>query len=239
MPFVGTDPNDYYRPGMTPGPLATALPPPVPVNIYDYTSDPLYQRTLALGQQRTEQANAAALRAQTQSLIDYGDPDLVRSLGLGEDIAAAAAQNPFSIMAQLRKGEHDRPIALDESLNKQNLFYSGHRGLAQSDLAQSLGQERYGAGQREQGTLTGIENTRLGALSTVADQNEAAAEAAAGRTQARLGDLPPPRPLAPAAIAPGLPRLAARVTATPTQLRQAIRPSIPRSIPRGYRRPLY
>jgi hypothetical protein len=239
MPFVGTDPNDPTRVAAAPrpGPLAqAAAPAPVqpPPNPYDFSSDPLYQRIMALGEQRTEQANAAALSARTQDVIDYGDPDLARSLGLGDAAATAAARNPFSVLAGLARNEKAAPAALDESLNKQNLFYSGARGKQQSDLAMSLGQNRYNAWQANTGRLTGITNTLTGSLNAIADQESQAAQDAATRRQQQLGDLPvgptAANPLRAGVVPAGPPLSQASPVAT--ALRRAAMPRLPRGVRR-------
>src|SRR2546430_979391 len=102
---TGAGPGGNIAGAASPAPAPAAAPPAgqpaPPYNPYDFTSDPLYQRIIALGQLRIDQANATAIREDTQSIIDYGDPDLAKSLGLGDAAAAAAANNPFSVIAQL------------------------------------------------------------------------------------------------------------------------------------------
>lgn len=153
-----------------PAKAPSSATPPVPqaqsTPLYDYTTDPVLQQVQAQSAQASADADAAALEQKKQLAIQYSDPALATSLG-DTATAEAASQNPYGYYNQLATQQPKDALALDETLNKGNLFYSGARINQQSDLANAYGQQR--------ATAAGNEQTALGQI----DQQRAAAQLAA------------------------------------------------------------
>lgn len=92
---------------------------------FDFSGDPILARIRALNAQNIAQAEASALAQRKRAEIGYGyDPALKYE---DPSTQAAAQQNPFSVLSQLLFNHTQRAGALDENLNKSNLFYSGER----------------------------------------------------------------------------------------------------------------
>ena len=157
---------------------------------YSYESDPVLQRTRALGERTIAEAEADALRQRRQLALDYGDEQAARELGLSEADIAAAKANPFSARAKQAKAAHDQPVALDENLNKGNLFYSSARGTQQQNLSMALLEDQAGAARSFNEGAGGIAQGLLGTRRGVEEGNWAAEQDAAGRRQQQIGDLP-------------------------------------------------
>lgn len=164
---------------------------------YNYESDPVLQRTRALGQRTIAEAEADALRQRRQLALDYGDAQAARELGLSEADIAAAKANPFSVRAKQAKAAHDQPMALDENLNKGNLYYSSARGTQQTNLATALLEDQSNAARGFQTSAGGISSDLLAARRGVEEGNWTAEQAAAARRQASVGDLNYAQPAAP------------------------------------------
>lgn len=199
-----------HRPLYRAKPLAGALlaarhlqpgagaPPPNPgANPYDFSTDAAYQQTLALLGKQRGAASASALNRRKQLAIDYGDPAFARALGLDPSTLAAAGQNPFSVFAQEKRAAETQPRLLDENLNQQNLYWSSTAGQQQSDLQRSLLQGRAEAAGKARASAGSIEDALAAALSGADQQQIQAAQDAANRRQAQLGDLSFAAPVQP------------------------------------------
>jgi hypothetical protein len=134
--------------------------------VYDLNTDPILQQITALSGMGDEQAQAAALKQRQQLLLGYGDPNLSRAVLGDETQAAAAEQNPTSILHQLGQQRDRNVTGLTEGLNKANLFYSGDRVVQEQQGAQDYqGALAGAAGQANQGldTISGNLASALGA----------------------------------------------------------------------------
>jgi hypothetical protein len=163
----------------TPAPSAPApVTPQQPVvDPYDFSADPMLQRIRASLQARLQDAEAAAIRLRSEAELDYGD-----------------------IQQKLGRERIEKPRALSNALNEQNLFYSGAFGKQQTDLARSLLETEAGAHRTHTGRLGEIETGLLGARRSHEEGSAEAEEEAAERLRERLGDLPmTPSPVSPLA----------------------------------------
>lgn len=140
-------------------PAAAPAPTAAPAALYDYTTDPVLQQVEAQSQAEEASALAASQAAQNQLAIQYSDP----AMALDATNAAAATGNPYGVFAQLNSQEPLDQQALDETLNKSNLFYSGARINQQGQLVQQYGQKRSDAAGAEQASYAQIKATLLAA----------------------------------------------------------------------------
>lgn len=149
----------------------TAAPAPAPAaapGSYDYSGDPILQAIRAqAGMDRTS-AQAASDAARKQIAILLGDAS-----GIIDDqgTAEAAKGNAFSTLARLASGYKDTTHGIDESANKANLFYSGHRGKWLGDALRNYEGQQYDARTAAQAQLGTVNQTLADALRT-ARQNE-------------------------------------------------------------------
>jgi hypothetical protein len=182
-PRVGQD--EYGRGGApvgaAPAPPGQAGPSDPYVDPYDFSTDPILQKIKAASQQRMADAQARAIRLRGEEDADYAD-----------------------VQRHLAKERVDKPRQLTESLNDQNLFYSGAFGKQQTELATSLLDNEASAQRTHDTRLGGINDWLLGSQrdeESVVGEGE---EGAAGRLAERLGDLPiaarKPGPLAGRAV---------------------------------------
>lgn len=152
-------------PAGTPSTYAPQTPqaPQAPAGFsFDLSTDPILQQMQASAAKQRTEADSSALAQQKQLAIQYGDQ------GYGSSIDAntgqAAAQNPFSVTANLANQYQTGTHNLDESLNQHNLFYSGERI---NQLAQALkdyqGQQAGAAGAFQTG-LGNINQNHVAAL---------------------------------------------------------------------------
>ncbi len=144
----------------------------------DFSGDPILAQVRAYNARVVANAQAGALAAKKRDLIDFGSKDLATQTIGDTNTATAAAQNPFSTLAQLL-GAHDRnDLGVNETRNKQNLFYSSTRG---NDLTTEgkdyLLRQATAQGALER-ALTGYDSQVLQAQDSAA-QNELSAEEAA------------------------------------------------------------
>ncbi len=152
-----------------------------------YESDPVLARIRALGTQDVANARSEAESLRKKAIIDSGLTDVGAEVGVDQGTLQAAAQNPFSTRATIEREQQVRGRDLDESLNNQNLFYSGYRANQLSDLARS--------GAQAQAGLTGDVRSLLGGIAggvTEAEQQAYQAEQAAmaqAAEEARLAAL--------------------------------------------------
>lgn len=153
------------------GPPASAT---APGGLYSYDADPVLNQIAALGVKQREQATADANKQRQQLAVEYGDPDLAARYG-DPALAAAAAQNPFSLTAQLAYDYQQQQRALDEALNKQNLFYSGERIQQSGELERERSSQAAAIANALRGQLSGID-TGLASAFASADQNDLQAQ---------------------------------------------------------------
>lgn len=114
-----------------PGPTAPRTPVGSP---YDVNADPVLAQIRALTGRQRGDLQAGATNARTQLGIQYGDENLARQYG-GDSYAQAAHDNPFSVAAELARSYKQGGQQIDESLNQDNLFYSGTRAKALGEHA--------------------------------------------------------------------------------------------------------
>lgn len=156
-----------------------------------YNYDPIQTKIRALGTQSVADANTNAAQLRKEAAINQGDPDLLRALGFDQNTVDAASGNPQSLTAQLNLDYQTRTKQLAESMQNQNLFYSGEyqnnllnmakgKATAQGNLGQSLRDLLSGA---DTGVLNASELARTTAL-----QEQLAAQQAA-KDQAAFSDL--------------------------------------------------
>lgn len=147
----------------TPAPSQPSAPPTGPQSSTDWTTDPIYQ--LVLGQQNLAiaQAKAEALKEQTQALIAYGDPNLALAVTGDENVANAARANKASTLAQLMAQNSQNVRNINETENKNNLWYSSDRGYQQGLAQQTYLFNQANALTNVQGTLGSISSNLLAA----------------------------------------------------------------------------
>lgn len=165
--YPSVKPVTPVSPTKTVSPTPAAQPSSTPVAqsanpLYDYTTDPILQQVQAQSTQANADAQAAALASQKQLAIQYGDVDLANSLG-DTATAQAAGANPFSIYGMLNTQQPKDELALDESENKNNLYYSGDRVTQQGNLANQYGATRAQDAAQEQAAQQQIQATQLAA----------------------------------------------------------------------------
>lgn len=142
-------------PQAPPPPAAAPAAPPAAASPYDFGGDPILQRIVAYDTQARASAQAAADASRRQLAIQFGD-----AAGITGDSATAeaAAANPFSVLANLKRGYGDTARQHDEQLNDNNLFYSGARVNQLQQDATGYQQQQYDARQQALASLGGIQN---------------------------------------------------------------------------------
>lgn len=103
----------------------------------NYESDPVLARIRALGQQNVGNAQSEAQALRKQAILDTGLVDIGREIGVDESTLLAAQGSPTSLLAQLGIQAERTGRELDESLNQENLFWSGTRANKLSELARN------------------------------------------------------------------------------------------------------
>lgn len=165
-----------------PAPPPAAAPPPAPgaADPYDFSSDPILQRIQAYDTQARANAQASADAARNQLAIAFGDAS-----GITGDSATgkAAAANPFSVLANLKRGYDQTVHQHDEALNNDNLFYSGARVNQLQQDATGYQQQQYSARQQALAALGGIQNSLAQALSGADQADMQGQQDAYGRAQ--------------------------------------------------------
>lgn len=96
------------------------------------------------------EANAALRQARSQALINFGDPNLARSLGdtVDPNTAAAAQANQFSTVARLGRDDVNARRRLMNNLAGRGLLHSGETGYQQGQQALRYGEGLYSAQQQ-------------------------------------------------------------------------------------------
>lgn len=193
-----SNPNIRPTPGGGSGPVSTASPsslstsvlgaqaqqnrlnqPVNPTIDVNYESDPVLARIRALGQQNVANAESEAAALRKQAVIDTGLADVGAELGLDAATLQAARENPLSVAARLANEARLRESQLNESLNQQNLFFSGHRGTQLGELARSQMAEQADLTRDLRAALGGIDQGVLEARQAASLDEQGAMEAAA------------------------------------------------------------
>jgi hypothetical protein len=165
--------------------LHTAFPsqPRAPITLgpdpgTGWEADPVLAQIRATQQQNAASAEAAAAAARQQALIQFGySPELAGLYG-DQNTARAAQQDPFSVLANLAHQHQLRLTNLNESYNKANLFYSGHRGQALGEEGRQYLGEQASAQQQLQSTLSQLQQNLLSARqASTANINQAQTDA--------------------------------------------------------------
>ena len=168
----------------------------MPPNVNDLTSDPVYQKVVAAGQQNIGDANVGALAQAKNAIIGYGAlaPDAATNLqslfqqdpnnpilgALSDTLTAQAAKNnPNAVLNQLALNDQQRVGQLNSDLNNNgNLFYSSTRAAQLANDANTYRNEQSTATTDLADALSQIYgnvlNTRQQALM---DQNNALEQA--------------------------------------------------------------
>lgn len=162
-------------------PTGRDVQPTSPTGNPSYDADPVLQQIRALGAMNVSQAEAAALSGKKEAAVRYGNPDIVRALGLDEGTVQAAAGNPFSTTATLNFANAQQVRGLNENLNRSNLFYGTERGR-QLSLQDRLYQEQTArAGDEFRKTISDLDAALLAAKMESEWQNAQAEGGAAWR----------------------------------------------------------
>lgn len=157
FPKVVGAPSKTAVPSTAKASTPTAGPPPtVDPNQSPWEQDPVLQRIKARETQIIGDAEAAATAARTKALIDYG-------------------QGPFSILGNLAHQHELRQFNLNESLNKNNLWYGGYRGKQLNEEGRQYINEQNTADQNYQSQIGGID-TNLATIKSGAVTDTANAE---------------------------------------------------------------
>lgn len=167
---------------------AQAAKPAAPTSTFadTYNYDPIQARIQALGAQSVANAHTNAAQIRKEAAINEGDPDLLRSLGFDTNTITAAQNNPQSLLAQLNLDYSNRHKQLGESMQADNLYYSGEyqKRLLELTQGQAAGQANIGQRLRDllSGADTGVldseESQRQADLRSRLDAEEAANKAA-------------------------------------------------------------
>lgn len=161
---------------------ALAAKPAVSTDLeVNYESDPTLARIKALGQQNVGNAETEAAALRKQAVIDTGLADVGQEIGLDAATIQAARENPLSVAARLAREQALRTQQLDESLNQQNLFYSGHRGTQLGNLGMDALAEQNQLVRDLRSALGGIDSGVLEARQNAALDEQVAMEEAAQR----------------------------------------------------------
>jgi len=128
-----------------------------------WESDPVLQQIKSMQQANMAAAEAQAMAARQQALINFGYSSQLGSLYGDAGTQGAAQANPFSVLKQLDERHKLRQKGLNEALNRSNLFYSSTRGEQLGQEGQQFLGEQYQAGQKLQSLLGQINQGKLGA----------------------------------------------------------------------------
>lgn len=127
-----------------------------------YNYDPIQQQIAALGSQSVANAQTNAAQLRNQAAITEGDPELLKALGFDANTITAAQGNPESLLAQLDKEYSLRQKQLADSMDAQNLYYSGEY---QKQLANLASGHASAQGQLGQNLRALLSNADAGVLS--------------------------------------------------------------------------
>lgn len=147
----------------TPG--AAAAPTPSTSGFqFDLNTDPALQAVKIDTGQSDAQAQAAALAAKQQALVDYGDQGLAASvLGANDPFTQAAAQNQESTLAQLGR-QRDQALSSFETQLDPSLTFSGYKIKQENQLGQNYQDTLAKAAAAIRNQLSGIGSQLSSAL---------------------------------------------------------------------------
>jgi hypothetical protein len=128
-----------------------------------WQSDPVLQQITQLQQANLATAEAHALAARKEALINYGYDENLQSLYGDQGTQGSAQANPFSVLAQLAHTHEQRQTNLNQALNKANLYYSSYRGQQLGQEGQQYLGERAAAAQGLRSTLGGLSDAEVAA----------------------------------------------------------------------------
>lgn len=116
------------------------------------SSDPMLQKIRALAQQSLSNARSQAAALRKQAAIETGDENIAREIGLDDTTVSAVAANPFSRRKNFLNDALAAETELEQGLNADNLFYSGHRvnELAELGRKRAEGETTIGSDLRSQ-----------------------------------------------------------------------------------------
>lgn len=115
-------------------PSAAGAAQPAP---FDLNADPVLQQVQAQMAAANQQAQAGALSQEEQALLQLGDPALAQSiLGSSDPMVAAAANNPESQYAQLKRQYQQQLQQFGETIDP-SLVDSGYRVQQEGNMAQA------------------------------------------------------------------------------------------------------
>ena len=120
--------------------------------------DPALAAALNMSANIRTNAQASALAKRRAAALQYGSAEGLQGV-LGSqygDVAAQAAANPFSTLANLKYGYEQGTKNLEDQLNSANLFYSGYRGDQLKDAARQYQGAQYNAQTQYQGLMQDI-----------------------------------------------------------------------------------
>jgi hypothetical protein len=214
---VGNEPG-FTAPQTAP---VQAPPPPGPKPI-DYSADPWLQRFMLGYNADEDKDKTSALAEQKRLLLGFGSKELAaKLLGADDPFVNTISSDPkssFSLLANMQRA-YDQTVSQTEGvLNKNNLFFGGHRGKALGELATGhLGDVNQETVNME-GQFNAIRDALLGRQTERRTKKEEAEFAAWERANAEAAKNPsvaPPGAPAPAAApqpvasAPSTPAVAA------------------------------
>ena len=191
--------------GTTQSPFAPDAPATDP---YSVDGDPILAKIRAGNETARTNARAGALASAKALAIRLGDAS---GISTDQNAQAEAAGNPYSTLATLLKYYHDTGLAHDETLNNQNLFYSGARAKTLTEDAGNYQHGVYDARNAALDSYGGIQSGLASALTGADTADTGALTDAYGRAGQRAATYgfdpgattappPPPTLAAPAPL---------------------------------------
>lgn len=173
------------QPGGGGAPGAGVAQPNV-ASIYD--SDPELLRFLGNKEGLLGKASAQRLQSLRNILIQLGDPALAKSLlGESDPILGAISEDPdksTSSLAELARNYRNLTRDVEENLNNENLYYSGHRqGRVLPELANDQLRERAKLLSGAQGQISDLDKALLDFENDLGWQETQVREGAYGRAK--------------------------------------------------------
>jgi hypothetical protein len=136
---------------------------------FDFSTDPGYLAALAAEQAGSAGLDASLRAARERAFVDFGDPSLAGTFGIGDvsPLTAAMAQQAttsgVSTLAQLQRSRDQSQQTIQNQLAAHGIIRSGDLGYRTSQNQQDYGTALYSAQQ-------GVLDTLAGKASTVASQ---------------------------------------------------------------------
>lgn len=154
---------------------------PGAVDPYDYSADPILNKIKAGTAKARVDAQSAKVAALQDEAIRFGDGSDLND----PTVAAEAAGNPFSVLAALKRDYDNTVHDHGETLNQNNLWYSGAHAKQLADDALGYQGQEYQARSAHNATVGGIGSALATALSGADSADIGAETDAAGRATAR------------------------------------------------------